>query len=356
MLKIGDLEFDLPAVQAALSGYSDLPMRRVARALGAPFCLAEVVLDQHVLTRGKLRRQILDLPASEHPVGGQLMGSDPKVFALAARELVRAGYDLVDINFGCPVPKVLGRCRGGYLLSESVLALEIIERVIEACAGAVPVTVKMRRGVDLSHQAEQAFFRILDGAYERGIAAVTLHGRTVMQRYQGPSDWQFLRRVKQHLGDRVLLGSGDLFSPFDVQRMIAETGVDGVAIARGCIGNPWLFSQLRDLIAGRSPKAPTIGAQRQAIEMHCREAEACYGADRWPGRFRTHGVKYAAVHPEPIAVRDAFVAARSERDLLAVLDLWYHQDRWAETSPLLAEGNFDVQSLKSCGVAGGRVG
>lgn len=356
MLKIGGIELNMPALQAALSGYSDLPMRRVARALGAPFCLNEVAWDQHVLTRGKLRRQILDLPESDHPVGGQLMGSVPADLALAAGELVRAGYDLVDINFGCPVPKVLGRCRGGYLLSDERLALEIVARIIDTCAGDVPVTVKMRRGIDLSAEAEKSFFRILEGAYELGVSAVTVHARTVLQRYRGPSDWQFLKRVKHRIGDRVLLGSGDLFSPFDAQRMIAETGVDGVVFARGCIGNPWIFAQFSDLLAGRDPIAPDIGAQRRAIEMHCREAEAAYGKDRWPGRVRTHAIKYAALHPDPVQVRDAYVAVRNGGDMIAVLDFWYPKTRWAEISPFLTAGSLDVQSLKSCGVAGGLLG
>ncbi|MHC5062899.1 MAG: tRNA dihydrouridine synthase [Planctomycetota bacterium] len=232
MLRIGSLELDLPAVQAALSGYSDLPMRQVARAHSAPFCLNEVVLDKDVVAAGKLRRRILDIPDDDHPVGGQLMGSQPDGFAPAARDLVRAGYDLVDINFGCPVPKVLGRCRGGFLLGDATLALGIVDQVIQACAGEVPVTVKMRRGIDLSPEAEREFFRILEGAYELGVAAITLHGRTVVQRYKGPSDWSFLRRVKAHVGDSVLIGSGDLFSPYDIQRMLSETGVDAASVAR----------------------------------------------------------------------------------------------------------------------------
>ena len=176
MLRLGSLEISSPAVQAALSGYSDLPMRRVARAHGAPFALNEVVLDALVLVKGKQQRRILDLPDDDHPVGGQLMGSQPDVFGQAAAELVRAGYDTVDINFGCPVNKVLGRCRGGYLLSEPANALDIVERVLQAVAGQVPVTVKMRRGYDDSPESEAAFFEILDGAFERGVAAVTVHG------------------------------------------------------------------------------------------------------------------------------------------------------------------------------------
>ena len=118
MLKIRDLSLPIPAVQAALSGYSDLAMRRVARAHGAPFCFNEVVVDRLVLQGGKMRRRILELAADDHPVGGQIMGAEPDVFGEAADRMVAAGYDLIDINFGCPVNKVMGRCRGGFHLGQ----------------------------------------------------------------------------------------------------------------------------------------------------------------------------------------------------------------------------------------------
>ena len=126
MLRIGNLQIDMPVVQAALSGYSDLAMRRVARLHGARYALNEVVLDRLVLTRGKKQQAITRVAPDDHPVGGQLMGADPLTFARAADALVEAGYDVVDINFGCPVRKVLGRCRGGYLLSQPAIALDII--------------------------------------------------------------------------------------------------------------------------------------------------------------------------------------------------------------------------------------
>jgi nifR3 family TIM-barrel protein len=352
-LAIGKVRIGMPAVQAALSGYSDLPMRRVARAHGAPYCLHEVVLDRLVLQKGKLSRAILDVADDDHPVGGQLMGSEPDTFGRAARRMADAGYDVVDINFGCPVPKVLGRCRGGYLLGDSERALGIVDRVLDACQGDVPVTVKMRRGIDRSAESERAFFAILDGAFARGVAAVTVHGRTVVQRYEGPSSWEFLARAKRHCGDRVVLGSGDLFSPFDVVRMLHETGVDGVTLARGAIGNPFLFRQVRDLLAGREPLAPTIGEQRRALELHWQVASAFYGPRKAPGRSRAHAIKYAAVHPEPIAVRDAFVRARRAEELEAVLLRFYPEERSDERSARLAEASLAAQSFEDCGVAGG---
>src|SRR5436309_7917185 len=148
---------------------------------------------------------------------------------------------MVDISFGCPVKKVLGWCRGGCLLSEPENALTIVKAVISSVSGRRPVTIKMRRGFDDSADSEHNFFSILDGAFALGVAAVTVHGRTVKQRYIGPSNWDFLARVKRHAGSHTILGSGDLFTATAVRKMIDETGVDGVSVARGAIGNPFIF-------------------------------------------------------------------------------------------------------------------
>src|SRR5207253_5026206 len=129
VLKLGSLTISLPAIQAALSGFSDRPMRMVSRRFGADFAMAEVILDEHVVLKGKLRDRVFAIGADDHPIGGQLLGSRPEQLAEAANDLVEGGYDLVDINFGCPVKKVLGRCRGGYLLSEPGNALAIVKAV-----------------------------------------------------------------------------------------------------------------------------------------------------------------------------------------------------------------------------------
>lgn len=323
-MKIRDLEISMPAVQAALSGYSDLAMRRVARAHGAQFCFNEVVVDRLVLIKGRGQRRILDIPADDHPVGGQIMGTEPEIFGAAADQMVTAGYDLIDINFGCPVNKVMGRCRGGYHLSQPSIAGAIVKSTLDAVGGRVPVTVKMRRGLDDTVESEKNFFRILDGAFEAGIDAVTVHGRTVAQKYVGPSKWDFLTKVKRHLGDRTMLGSGDLFSATDVRNMMEQTGVDGVTLARGCIGNPFLFGQTAAVLAGREVEAPDLQAQRDAILMHWQTARQVYGDKLGIRRTRTHAIKYAQIYGEQAeTVRDAFVKIRSESDLLDVLDRFY---------------------------------
>ncbi|MFM8217113.1 MAG: tRNA dihydrouridine synthase, partial [Pirellula sp.] len=245
-LRIGKVEIGFPVVQAALSGYSDWAMRLIARRMGASYSLCEVMLDQFLISlkeRKKTQHFLYNTP-EEHPVAGQLMGAEPEQFSLGAQKLVEAGFSVIDINFGCPVRKVLGRCRGGFHLSQPSVALEIVRRTRDIVPPDIPVTIKMRRGIDDTQESRDNFYQILDGAFAYGISGITVHGRTVQQRYIGPSRWSFLKEVKQHVGkDKIILGSGDLFSAEDCLRMMVETGVDGVTVARGCIGNPWIFGQ-----------------------------------------------------------------------------------------------------------------
>ena len=323
MLRIGPIELDFPVVQAALSGYSDAAMRVVARRCGAPYAIHEVVLDKILISKSKLHRKIFHVPDEDHPVGGQIMGADPVEFGQAAPVMAEV-FDVIDINFGCPVRKVLGRCRGGFLLSDPPTAIEIIRRVRDAVPIEKPVTVKMRRGIDDSADAERNFWQILDAAFELGVAAITVHGRTVEQRYIGPSRWEFLKRVKRHVGDRTILGSGDLFTPEDIQRMLDETGVDGVTVARGCIGNPWIFSETRARRAGQPlPPPPSVAEQGRVIREHYDLSAEIEGEQQASRLMRKFGIKYAELHPHHLEVRDGFVRARNREEWMAVLDRWY---------------------------------
>ena len=326
---IGGVAIESPVVQAALSGYSDLPMRVLARRHGAAYALCEVLLDRFVVEAGRSRRNSarLAVAADEHPVGGQLMGANPDDFPPAARRLVAEGYDVIDINFGCPVKKVLGRCRGGYLLSQPATALEIVARVRDAVPAHVPVTLKMRRGIDDSPRSRDDFWTIFDGAFARGAAAITVHGRTVQQKYVGPSDWEFLAAVKRHAGSRIVIGSGDLFSAQACVAMLERTGVDAVSIARGAIGNPWIFNQTRALIAGGPPlPPPTIHEQRAVLEEHWALSMELHGEAVAGRSMRKFAIKYARVHPEHRAVRDAFIAVKVNADWQGVLDRFYTLD------------------------------
>jgi tRNA-dihydrouridine synthase B len=329
-LRIGSVVLATPLAQAALAGYSDLPMRVLARRHGAAYALGEVLLDRFVAAVGTNPRNLARLAVSdeEHPVGGQLMGADPDDFAPAARRLVAEGYDVIDINFGCPVKKVLGRCRGGYLLGVPETALEIVDRVRDAVPPHVPVTLKMRRGLDDSAESEDRFWAIFDGAFARGVAAVTVHGRTVRQRYVGPADWTFLAKVKRRAGRRTVIGSGDLFSAAACVAMLRETGVDGVSIARGAIGNPWIFAQARALLAGEPlPAPPTTHEQRDVLREHWRLALGLHGETLAGRGMRKFAIKYARVHPEHLAVRDAFVRVTDDAGWHAVLARFYASDR-----------------------------
>ena len=327
-LRLGAVHIGFPVVQAALSGYSDWPMRVIARRLGAPYAVCEVMLDRFLVQvkHRRRNRRFLYLSDEDHPVGGQLMGAETEQFTAGALRLVEAGFDVIDINFGCPVKKVLGRCRGGFHLSQPQAALEIIRRTRDVVPDEIPVTVKMRRGIDQSEESRDHFFAILDGAFDYGLAAATVHGRTVRQRYEGPSSWDFLREVKSHVGDRTILGSGDLFSPRDCLRMIRQTGVDGVTVARGAIGNPWIFAQTRALAAGQPlPAPPSIREQAEILVEHCRLAEEVH-AHRCGPLMRKFGIKYAALHPQSVSVRDAFIKVKCREDWEAVIRTWYAND------------------------------
>jgi nifR3 family TIM-barrel protein len=307
------------------------------------------VLDELVLQKGRLQRRILAVPEHDHPVGGQLMGSRPETFAQAAKQLVRAGYDVVDVNFGCPVNKVLGRRRGGWLLQDPDTALAILDAVLQAVAGDAPVTVKMRRGSDDSPEAEARFWTILDGAITRGVTAATVHPRSVAQKYVGPSRWPFLARVVRHAGTFPILGSGDVFSPFDALAMLRETGVAGVTIARGCIGNPFVFGQVRALLAGGRPQRPAPALQRQALHRHWQVALGVHGDERRAlPHVRMHAIKYAQYHRDPAWARGRLVAVRDAAGLLAAVDDVFadrHDDGVRELLPEHAV----VPSLRSCG-------
>jgi len=329
-LTIGNVEIGFPVVQAALSGYSDLPMRVIARRHGASYSVCEVMLDQFLLslTKREKTKHFLDIADEEHPVGGQLMGAEPEQFSLGAMKLVEAGFDIIDVNFGCPVKKVLGRCRGGFHLSQPSVAIEILKRTRDIVPDRVPVTVKMRRGIDDSDESRNQFFEIIDGAIAAGLAGATVHGRTVVQRYIGPSRWEFLREVKQHVGDAFrILGSGDLFTADDCLRMIDQTGVDGVTVARGAIGNPWIFDQARCLAAGNPmPPPPTLHEQVDVMRAHFDLCEQTYSVQRAPLLMRKFGIKYSQNHPQYEDVRLAFPRLKTREDFEAAIAQHYAVD------------------------------
>ena len=328
-LRLGMVEVRFPVIQAALSGYSDAPMRKIARNFGCEFALCEVMLDQFVIAVSKRKSRLYFAESDEHPIGAQLMGSEPSQFVRAAQRLVGEGFDLIDLNFACPVKKVLGRHRGGYLMSDPKSALDIVSAVRQNIPDAIPLTIKLRKGFDDSPASRKSFFEILDGAVDMGICAATIHGRTVRQRYEGESDWGFIREVKQHLlannrPDIAVIGSGDLFTAEVCTQRLSESGVDGLALARGVIGNPWLFGEVSALLCGQpKPEPPSLARQREVLAEHFRLSAELYGECRAATAMRAFGVKYCLLHPCSNLVRQDFVHVKNAADWNDVLEKWY---------------------------------
>jgi len=321
-LRIGGVAVDFPVTLGALAGYSDLPYRLICRSLGAPYCVTEAMLDRQVLLEGKLRKRLIRLDPADHPVAGQIMGTEPEPMAEAARSLDRMGFDVVDLNFACPVRKVVSHKRGGALMNDPGRALAIARAVVEAVPGR-PVTLKLRRSFRASDKTHDVFWEIARGAFEAGVAALAVHARSVEQKYTGRADWSFLTALKREFPDRTILGSGDVMSPADALRMIAETGVDGVQAARGAIGNPWFFEQARDLAAGRPPRKPGLDEQRDVIYRHFRLACEAYDPRRGLKILRHFSLQYAKMHPRRTDLRNALVAVRTEEQWRAVIDAFY---------------------------------
>ena len=332
--------FDAPFFQAGLAGYSDGAMRLVARRHGCPFCVTEALLDRTLVSGGKGRsREDPDLLAEEcgtgdpgenraaglddHPIAGQIMGTDPDEMAAGTAILAGMGHDVIDVNLACPVRKIRRRNRGGHFLTAPDAAIAVLRAVREATPPAIPTTVKMRRAWDESPEMAANFECVFDAAYELGYAWVTVHCRTVEQKYHGPGRWSFLADLVKRRADRVIFGSGDVWTVDDIFAMLDMTGVHAVSVARGCIGNPWIFRQARQLMAGEAPTAPTIDEQRRALLEHFELAVRLHGETPASRMMRKFGIKFSVHHPEPQRVRDAFVRCRTVDEWKAVTRLHY---------------------------------
>lgn len=321
-LRIGPIRPDVPVVLAAMSGYTDLAYRTICRQLGALICATEMMLDRLVLLPGKLRRRLIHTDRQDHPVAAQIAGNDPAAMAAAAADLAASGFDAVEINMACPVRKVITRRRGGHLLKDPALAGRIIRAVADALAGQTPLTLKLRAGFD-GDAGSAAFWRIVEAAFDDAAAAVCVHARTVAQRYTGRADWELLAEVKRRFPDRTIIGSGDVTDAPAAVAMIRQTGVDGVAFARAAIGNPWIFGQFRDHIAGAPLRKPPLAQQRQVMQRHFELALKLYGPRRGPRHMTKFGIKYSRLHTTPAKVRAAFVAARNAAGWQRVLEKFY---------------------------------
>jgi len=339
--------FDAPFFQAGLAGYSDAAMRLVARRHGCPYCVTEALLDRTLISGGKGRtREDPDIlretcglgdpgenrlaGLEDHPVAGQVMGTDPDEMARAAAMLVDLGHDVVDVNFACPVKKVKRRKRGGHFLTAPDEAIVLLRAVRESVPTHIPCTVKLRRGWDDSPEMAASFDRIFDGAYEVGFSWATVHCRTVEQKYVGSSHWPFLAELVTRYPDRLIFGSGDIFEVGDIFSMMQQTGVHAVSIARGCIGNPWIFRQARQMMQGEQPQPPTLEQQRYALIDHFKLCTALHGETGGSRMMRKFGIRFSVHHDDAETVRKSFIAVKSAADWQHVLNSYYLTDQRQE--------------------------
>jgi nifR3 family TIM-barrel protein len=348
-MKIGPIQLASPFCQAGLAGYSDRAMRLVARRRGCAYAVTEALLDTIMLAGGIGLKKSIDINDEDHPIAGQIIGSEPQTMAAAATILAERQYDVIDLNFACPVKKIKNKARGGHMLRDTPRGISILKAVRDALPPEVPLTISLRRGFDDSPESVDLFHEIVETAWSLNYAAIRVHGRTVEQKYIGDSRWEFLKRIKQQYPDKTILGSGDVFSAEDAVRMLRETGVDIVWIARGAIGNPWIFQQAASLLSGGSIAPPSIHEQRDALAEHFAIAMQIHGEQLAGRRMRKMGIKYARFHPSAAEVKSAFIAVHSLREWSNVLQRWYASDGrgvWPDARAA-DEVNGDLQSCEA---------
>lgn len=266
-LRIGRHEVGTPVVLAPMAGITNPGFRRLCREQGAGFYVCEMITSRGLVEKNPLTFRMIAFDADEQPRSMQLYGVDPAAMGQAARMIrERDLADHIDMNFGCPVPKVTRRGGGAALPFKRRLFERLVTAAVDN-AGDLPVTVKMRIGIDDEHETFLEAGRIAVGS---GVQAVALHARTAAQRYSGQADWTAIARLRDHLPSSTpVLGNGDIFSAADALRMVRETGCDGVVVGRGCLGRPWLFGDLEAAFAGRPlPAPPNLGQVAATLRRH----------------------------------------------------------------------------------------
>jgi nifR3 family TIM-barrel protein len=267
VLRVGPIDVDPPVVLAPMAGITNAAFRQLCREQGAGLYVCEMITSRGIVERDRKTLQMLQFDPGESVRSVQLYGVDPAIMARATEILCNEyGVDHVDLNFGCPVPKVTRKGGGAALPYKRDRLRMILTATVRAAAPyGVPVTIKTRIGIDHDHQTFLDAGRI---AEESGCAAIALHGRTAQQAYAGKADWDAISALKAHVSIPVL-GNGDIWEAADALRMIRQNGVDGVVIGRGCLGRPWLFRDLADTFAGRGTQTlPNLGEVRGMLRRH----------------------------------------------------------------------------------------
>lgn len=268
---------------APMAGITDSPFRLLCRQGGADAVVTEMTSAKGLLARPERTARFLEFDPRERPVGAQLYGSVPAEMALAARRVAEAGFDFLDINMGCPVRKVTAAGAGAALLAFPALCGELVTAAVEG--SGIPVTVKIRSAFA---EAAKTYLDVAREVFAAGAAAVTLHPRSRGQMFSGAADWTLIRRLKEEFPDRLVIGNGDVRTPEDARRMIAETGCDAVMIGRGALGNPWIFSEIR--AGGAAPPNPRPQCAPPRPDPAKRRAAILWHGEAMHLRFGKRGI------------------------------------------------------------------
>jgi len=282
-LKIGNLFFDIPVFLAPMAGVTDHAFRLIAKDFGCPLVFTEMVSAKGLYYGSQKTRELLNFTEEEKPIGVQLFGNDPEIMGKMADFVSGLGFDLLDINMGCPTPKIVKNGDGAALMKDPSLAREVMQSVVHH--SRIPVTVKIRKG-----WAEENVnaVEIAQIAQDVGVCAITVHGRTRNQFYSGRADWMVIKEVKEAV-EIPVIGNGDVFTPEDALKMLETTGCDGVMIARGAMGNPWLFERtITYLKTKQLPPPPSPRAKIYTALKHMDKAIGAKGEKRAIKEIRKH--------------------------------------------------------------------
>ena len=299
-----------------MAGVTDLPFRLLCKEQGAGLLCMEMISAKAILYKNQNTEELMSIDSRENPVSLQLFGSDPDIMAGIARQIEDRPFDILDINVGCPVPKIVNNGEGSALMKNQRLAGEIIRKCVDAIKK--PVTVKIRKGFDDDHVNAVEMAKIAEDA---GAAAVAVHGRTRQQYYSGKADWDIIRQVKEAVSIPVI-GNGDLLCAEDVIAMQEQTGCDGFMIARGAQGNPWIFQQILHYFeTGEIMPKPSFAAVRDMILRHAQMMIDFKGEYIGIREIRKHAAWYTAGYKNSSKLRVAINAVENLEDLAKTLTL-----------------------------------